>query len=595
MTRKAIFAAVIVTAIIALAGLLSFAAHPLLYSQANETPETEFHINPDILVFGQVNSTTDVYPLMQDLLDSPGDIVLNVRLNDIDSAQADLAAYRKTYGNLNHLVIRLDMNQSEIDTFARSTAVQDQIFQQLMNETATLDALQQLEIQYQDSNDPEMVTSVKYQGATLRKRIHELYDRYSKENTTVTSIATKHGLDTTGYTKSVMEFKKIVSQADTIVDIPAPARAFNSSTPFLTLAIYPRQAVYRDTILVLGYLNAPDLNTPVTVLSDGTPLIHVTPDETGEYRGSFTVERIPAGSHNISARTASLSSPPVYLTVSPVNSTTTLSARPVPGRMAARCTGTVIANHPVRSAPFTITEKGELLIRGMTDGAGAFNATIPLAAGTHIIQAHFSSPDYPVNASESTPVSLTIPPLPANSSPEERGDFWKTIVTGAAIIGILAASGGGAFWYLGRKKRSVTPVEEPAGFVETSRIPRQEPRTPQESTRIDRAILTALKQDALFARFRNLLRSYGLSEAAHLIYLILASRIAVRLRIDRYRTLTPRELGQICEGERYGKSLRSFIVVYEKIRFAGSTGRQAQSDLEATMVKTDRETRGDRH
>jgi hypothetical protein len=361
------------------------------------------------------------------------------------------------------------------------------------------------------------------------------------------------------------------------------------------LAIYPRQAVYRDTILVLGYLNTPDLNTSVTVFSDGTPLIHVTPDQTGEYRGSFTVERIPAGSHNISAQAGSLSSPPVYLTVSPVNSTTTLSARPVPGRMAARCTGTVIANHPVRSAPFTVTENGELLIRGTTDGAGAFNVTLPLSAGTHIIQAHFSSPDYPVSASESTPVSLTILPLPASSSPEERGDFWKTVVTGAAIIGILAASGGGAFWYLGRKKRSVTPVEEPAGFVETSRIPRPEPRTPQESTRIDRAILSALKQDALFSRFRNLLISYGLSEAAHLIYLILASRIAVRLRIDRYRTLTPRELGQICEGERYGKSLRSFIAEYEKIRFAGSTGRQVQSDLEVTMVKTDRETRGDHH
>ena len=143
MTHKALFAAIIIAAAVALAGLLVAAAHPLLYSPVNETPETEFHLNPDVLTAGEVNSTSDVYPIMQDLLDSPGDIVLNIRINDIESAQAALAEYQKTYGTLDHLVIRLDMNQSEIDTFARSAEVQDQIFQQLMNESATLDALQQ--------------------------------------------------------------------------------------------------------------------------------------------------------------------------------------------------------------------------------------------------------------------------------------------------------------------------------------------------------------------------------------------------------------------------------------------------------------------
>ena len=76
------------------------------------------------------------------------------------------------------------------------------------------------------------------------------------ENATVMSISTKHGLDTTNYEKSSEEFQKIIKEADALGEMPEPvraARAFNSSTAFLTLAIYPREAVYRDTILVLGY------------------------------------------------------------------------------------------------------------------------------------------------------------------------------------------------------------------------------------------------------------------------------------------------------------------------------------------------------
>lgn len=598
MRKNALLLASTVVAVVALAGLVCFAADPLLYAPANETKETPFHLNPDVLAAGEVNGTEDVYPVMQDLLDNPGDITLNIRIRDAASAEAALANYRKYHGNLAHLVITLDMNQSEIETFANSTEVQDQLFEQLMNDTATLDALKDLELHYQDSSDPSMVTSVRYQGAALQTRLHELYSRYAGEYDTVVPISTKHGLDTTGYNESLDHFQQIVRQADDAFgNVPKVKRerAFNSSTPFITLAIYPREAVYRDTILALGYLNVPDLNTTITLMLDDTMLMNLSADDTGAYQGTFTIERIPAGSHNLTARAENITSPKVSLLIDPVNSTTTLSALPVPGKLEAICNGTVIANEPVRYAPYVIAEKGEIIADGTTDGNGAFNTTVPLSAGTHYIYAAFSSPDYPVNASKSDLVNVTIE-APQGIAAETKGNLQDPVIVWALVVAILAASGGGAFWYLFRKKgpaRRSGRDFPAAGDLLPPESPLPE-KTP-EQVRLDRALFSSLKRDSLFDRYRRLLGLSGLSEAAHQVYLILAGRIAMRRHIERYQTLTSRELAHTCKEDRCGPSLHSFVGSYEKIRYGGKTDEPSRTAFESTMDTVDRDTRGDRH
>ena len=598
MKTKVLVLASVAAAIVALAGLVCFAADPLLYSPANETPETAYHLNPDVLIAENVNGTTDVYPGMQDILDNAGDITLNIRIRDPASAEAALAEYRKYHGNLKHLIIQLDMNQSEIETFANSTEVQDQLFEQLMNDTATLDALKDLELHYQDSSDPSMVTSVRYQGAALQTRLHELYSRYANEYDTVVPISTKHGLDTAGYNESLEQFQEIVRQADTAFgNVPKVKRerAFNSSTSFITLAIYPREAVYRDTILVLGYLNVMDLNTTITISIDNATLMNLSADDTGAYQGTFTIEKIPAGRHNVTARAADLTSPQVPLLIDPVNSTTTLSARAVAGRQEAVCNGTVIANVPVRYAPYSIVEKGKTVAQGTTDNKGAFNTTVPLSAGTHILYAAFSSRAYPINASESDPVTVTIE-TPPGIATETSGDVQNPVFVWALVAGILAASGGGAFWYLSRKKGA----DGRPGRGSPTAIDILPPEAPQaektpEQVRIDRAIFSALKHDTLFARYKRLLGLSGLSEAAHQVYLILAGRIAMRRHIDRYQTLTSRELAHTCKEERFGPLLHSFVGAYEKIRYGGKSDERARGAFESSLNTVDRETRGDKH
>jgi hypothetical protein len=72
--------AIVVLAGIAFAGIAGFAAAPLLYSAETARYPSGFHANPEVLKRLSLNGTTDVLPLMQDVLDYTGPVVLNVRL-----------------------------------------------------------------------------------------------------------------------------------------------------------------------------------------------------------------------------------------------------------------------------------------------------------------------------------------------------------------------------------------------------------------------------------------------------------------------------------------------------------------------------------
>jgi len=600
MTKQATLVLVsLAAACVALICLASFATHPLLYSTANESRETEYHLNPDVLKESGINSTTDIYPLMEDMLDSSGDITMNIRIRDYDSAQAALADYQRYRARLDHLVVTLDMNQSDIDTFVKNSQTQGQIYQQLMNDTATLDALNDLEVRYQNSENPEMTASVKYQGAALRNRIHDTYQKYEQVHTNTTTISTRHGINSTKYTDSLNDVRAVDNEADAAyADAPQVQhmRAFNASTPFLTLAAYPHNVTYLDTIVLFGYLNIEDLSTPVAITLDNTTLVNITADDTEAYHGSILVESIPTGTHTLIAYASNLTSVPIPITVEPVNSSTTLSVKAIKGMTAALCTGTVTANHPVRYAPYTIEEGETILSLGTTDGKGAFNTTVPLFTGTHILTASYSSPVIPVNASRSPPQNVTITEIPG-IAPGSSGTWFGTVIVWAAFVIILTLSVAGAYWYLNRTK-TVVPKDPATRYGPIPDYERPEKKEPVKPTtlpaRLEQAILSALKRETLATRYNKLLRSAGLSAAAHQVYRILAGRIAGKLGIGQFQTLTPREFTGRCTEKGAPASLPPFIKTYETIRYGGKADNTTRLAFEAAMTALDRELKGDR-
>jgi hypothetical protein len=585
MTRRMPIAAVIVIGIIALAGLLFFARSPVLYSPENASADTKYHVNTEPLMSQPVNSTTDIYPLMQDLLNRPGSITLDIRLRDPDSTLADLAAYEKTFGRLDNLVINLDMNESEIENFTTSSQAQDGIFRQLANDTATLDALKDLQIRYRSSQDPEMMVAVNYQGAALKKRLDELYGMYVNEHQKVLPVSAKLGLDITQYNQSTVEFQRIVHETDAFVT--APARPVNlTGGPYLSLGIEPDHADYRDTVSVLGQLASPENADSVAISMDGNPVNNFTPDQNGEYTGSFTVERIAAGNHTLVAEAANITSSPAVLTVNSVNSKTTLKARPDPKNPAAICNGTVLANRPVRFAPFTIRENNQTLFSGTTDDSGKFNVSVPLFPGTHVLVARFDAPDYPVNASESGPGRVNIPvtvPTPKTRNP---------LILMAAVAVVLAVSLGGSYTYLRRKNVFGPVVAEPAGAPAAGSdlaAPQGPGRRPETT-----APATIPAGETVLSCYEQAREAQGISDAAYLAYRLLSGRIAGLRHIVRHLTHTPREIAHACRDAAYGTAFTRFVSAYEQIRYGGGRSAGEQAEFTESLVQADQTTGGDR-
>jgi hypothetical protein len=588
MTRRMPIAAVIVIGIIALAGLLFFARSPVLYSPENASAETKYHVNTGPLMAQPVNSTTDIYPLMQDLLNRPGSITLEIRLRDPDSAMADLAAYEKTFGRLDNLVINLDMNESEIENFTMSSQAQDEILRQLANDTVDLDALKDLQIRYRSSQDPDMMVAVNYQGAALKKRLGELYGRYMNEHQKVLPVSAKLGLDTTQYNQSTVEFQRLISETDAFVT--APARPGNlTGGPYLSLGIQPDHVVYRDTVRVLGHLVSPENPDSIAVLVDGNPVNNFTPDQNGEYTGSFTVERLPAGNHTLVAEAANITSSPAVLTVNPVDSTTTLAAVPGPGQAAAICSGTVLANRPVRFAPFMVRENNRTLFSGTTDDGGKFNVSVPLFPGTHVLVARFDSPDYPVNASESDPVTVSIPLSAVLSSPRKTSDPF-VLVTAVAVV--LAVSLGGSYTYLRRKNVFGTVVAGPAGAPAAGSDLTAPPGPGRRPEAIAPGTLPA--GETVLSCYEQAREAQGISEAAYLAYRLLSGRIAGLRHIVRHLTRTPREIVHACRDAAYGTAFTRFVSAYEQIRYGGGRSAGEQAEFTESLVQADQTTGGGR-
>lgn len=603
MKRNLLFWATCIVGILSLGGLFLFAASPLLYSPEMAVNGTRFHLNADVLKAKEINATTDVLPMMQELLDNPSGLVLNVRLRDLESARKDLAEYVKMYRNLDNLVINLDMTQSEMDEFVKSSEAQDEIFRSLMNETETLDALKRLEIRYRNSNDPDMMVSIGYQGEALKKRIRELYTRYEKEAATQANISRKVGLDTTKSEKTASQFREIVQETESfqtsVSRQTSSSRAVAASSPKLSLAVDPETAVYGDTVTLVGLVTPVYGNRNITIHYDKTILMNIMTREGGDYHAAFTLERTAAGKHILTARSGRLTSESVILTVLPVDSVITLAAVPDTGNKTAECNGTLFTSRPVRFAPVTVTDETGHSFSATTDGTGYYAATIPLSPGDHTLVARFSSTEFPINASESDPVSVTIPDTgilsPVVSSPNSPENNFPGLAEILGTLGIVALSGLGAFLYLSRNKGMKSP-EVPAPEPPEARAVREEIETilgEEDTPVIEKA--QAEKVTGLLIRYRELLEEHGISHAAHAGYLELAGRVAKALNIPRYRTKTPREMADSCRNESWGGIFSRFTGIYERIRYGGSRKKPDQEALEEGMRQAEQGIGGEKN
>ncbi|MDD5025552.1 MAG: hypothetical protein PHN79_10675, partial [Methanoregula sp.] len=317
---------------------------PLIYSLEQDTFYSRYHDNTDVLRAQQLNSTTDLLPLMQDLLDFSGPIILNINLRDMDQVRRDLALFAKYHKNLDNLIIRLDMTQSEIEEFSKNSDLQRLLLEELTNASISLDELQQLEIQYRAENNQNMLMSVILQQEAIRQKLKELYGEYDAVTEKIDAISKKYNIDTTKNEESRTEFREYVEEMTKSAPALVPGR---TQPPSISLLLKPDAGTYLDVIELSAFYSsgiARQTTHPITIFLDNNPIIKSSTDASGAYHGSFVIGTIPAGMHTVNATSGTTGSAPRILNVIKVPSTTTLTAKAVSNKPIVQCSGTVTAN-----------------------------------------------------------------------------------------------------------------------------------------------------------------------------------------------------------------------------------------------------------
>ncbi len=542
---------------------------------------------------------------MQDLLDYTGPIVINVRIQDIDQARHDLELFAKEHGSFSNLILKLDMNESEIEAFSRSSANQEKILQELLNSSVSLNQLKSLEIQYRDQDNPTMLTSIRLQGDALRKKIRLLSEQYHQESEKIVAISKKVGLDTISQEKSVQEFDAYANEVDPIqnpqaIDIPI------RRTSQLSLLLNPDTGSYGDTIQCFGYYfslygyrvsSIP--GKQVTLYLDDRSMGTVTTDDIGSYTVDIAVDKNRFRHSRTSRRVRSHAVGPAH----PHDRSRGYGHHPCRQPVAESRRNTLYGYRecePDRSGTLlsSWSGTGPMSARPRPTQRGSILQSLSLPNGNHTVQARFTGAGYPLNPSESDiqTIVVSIPRIPFIP----QVDYSFFIFVGVFSIFFLFL--GGAMYYLRRTPALAGLREKWAARTGSSEESAAEaPAEPGEGTG------TALIPEApspdetpagivtLFQRYAVLLQSSGLGEASHLVYADLSARVARDLKISRYRVLTPREMSRSCRDRPYCGAFSRLIAAYERIRYGGYHADPVREEFEATMQSTDAHLGGEDH
>ncbi len=552
--RREWFAALAV-GLAVLALLLVFASQPLLYT-AEIGAVTPYH--EDVRATGAQTRTDGalVLPEWARSLNQTEPVTLNIKLGDLDAAQAELEAYLHSGRSLSDLVVRLDMTETDVAAFRRNNTANMAALQQLLNQSEEFGELGELELRYRDAGDAAMLKSVLLQGEAVRSAVRQNYQSYAARQAAVVNLSQRYGLNTSAYEQSVLDFAEIVkalegrqnersaSVPETIREIQRAAQSAGSLPP-ITFEIVPDRGVYGDVLSMHGTVRGP-AGTEVTIFSDSRALAGVVTGGDGRFAFPYRVERIEAGSHAAYASAGAAISDERNFTVVQRNTTIDLAAHLVEenGTWTAVYTGNLVSEDgvPVRDARVNAYLDDRAWDKGDTAGNGSYsiNAT-HLKPGRHNLTARFSPDGQPLNRSVSFPVEIVVPSLLDWLAPL----LYALGLGGAAV---------GAVLYL-RRRRGV-----PKAAVERVAGPPPEPAVelPPAPTVEEAAGAAALLAEGVDGR-----------ETITRLYRRLVRELDARHPGEHLRSFTPREIAARFAGGPVGEVLARLVRVHERVRYAG--------------------------
>ncbi|MDD5024799.1 MAG: hypothetical protein PHN79_06825, partial [Methanoregula sp.] len=156
---------------------------------------------------------------------------------------------------------------------------------------------------------------------------------------------------------------------------------------------------------------------------------------------TFVVGKVPAGVHTVFSRYRELGVDELYsesrtFRVTPVGTTTTIHVEMIDGGTGIICTGNITAQgRGISGAPLELVWDDTHVITIQADAAGTYRQQVTLPVGAHRIYANFSAQDYPVTASRSNTVTVTIvPPIDLYVRPSSV-QYMDQLTIGGALRG----------------------------------------------------------------------------------------------------------------------------------------------------------------
>jgi hypothetical protein len=516
-----------------------------------------------------------VLPLVSDLIDKPSTLVLKIRGRDFASAARDLQEYRDLTRTLDTLVIDLDLGESDIAEFGRASGKNALILGDLMNSTERWDELRTLEIRYRDAGDPQTLTSITYEGESLRRHVQDLYREYITQDQAALNAAAHYGLNTTGYEAGTREFRSLANdvsadQEKRMGELPG---APGGMPAVLTLAVDPAAGAYQDTLALSGRLGGTQNgNVPVDLFIDSRRAGTVNTGGDGAYSFRYTVNDLPSGDHTAFAvHAGSVFSPLQEFRVDETRTEITLDIPPPRESGALLCQGVLTAGgRPVPGMPVQVLVDGAGAARPVTGDRGEYRALVKASPGTHRVSARFDQRGLPLSGSTSPVVEVTVPEAAAAAG----RPWWGPVPPVQA--GIMAVAAGlaalGAWAYLRRNRRAPrrprAASRGPAGAGPAATL--SGPPGPGGQH-------PAAGKDTALAEFLAMAGT-DLREAVFFLFSHLRSVAGAGLSLANPASLTPRELCERIRGSGKESPVCRFTRAYEAIRYGGAAGGPVEQE-----------------
>jgi hypothetical protein len=540
----------VVLSVVFLALLTPFMLEPERYTIHNES-STSYHSDPATLSAYSDERSRDIQAMMQELLDAPHTIVLNIKIKDFEEAQGEFEEYKEKSRYFNGVVVNLDLEDSAIGDFRRENRKNMETLERMINESARFDEINRLEIRYRTEENPALLYTVALEGEAIQNSLKKSSTQLADREPDIIEIGNGLGLNTTRYQEAVALLSEVVEEDQKQQEERQLNRpALPEST--LSLSVSPLSGGYGDTLQVAGtytFVSARE----VTLVLDSRDWKTLAPDQNGVFTTTLPIGRIREGEHSIFATTGALYSNLVTFTVVPTDTVITFGA--IQGGehwSGVSCHGDLHAGEiPVAAAPVRILVDDFEALTLETDMDGYYSGSLNLTEGDHTLQAVFDDAAFPLHRSESPVVRIALTP----SVP-----LRVAIGVGGGIL-LLASLG--LIWYVRRRNPPPGAGELPAPSG---------PDLTSESPDFPEAMVQPTPPPSLadiLIQYQALSDAGDGSGAAALLYRFLIGRIAPLPGVNDPYALTAREMASLLSDTSFIEPFRAFVSRYEMVRYGG--------------------------